>query len=86
MNQSKVQLKIWLTHDFFSWFFLIFWKFQDFPFVFPEILIKTYPTSSLLPFSFREEDRFKKFCKTNQQIGEYDSQILKQHHGFNTCH
>ena len=67
-------------------FSLIFWKFQDFPFVFPEILFKTYPISSLLPFSFRVEDRFKKFCKTNKKIGEYDSQILKQHQGFNTCH
>lgn len=61
-----------------TWFFsLIFLKFKDFPFVFPEILFKTYPISSLLPFSFRVEDRFKKFCKTNQKIGEYDSQILK---------
>ena len=58
-------------------FSLIFLKFQDFPLVFSEILFKTYPISSLLHFSFRVEDRFKKFCKTNQQIGEYDSQILK---------
>ena len=70
-----------------TWFFsIIFLKFQDFPLFFPEILFKTYPISSLLHFSFRVEDRFKKFCKTNQQIGEYDSQILKQHQGFNTCH
>ena len=67
---------------FFPFFF---WKFQDFPLVFSEILFKIYPISSLLPFSFIVEDRFKKFCKTNQKIGEYDSQILKQHQG-NTCH
>lgn len=61
-----------------TWFFsLIFWKFQDFLLVFSEILFKTYPISSLLHFSFIIEDRFTKFCKTNQQIGEYDSQILK---------
>ena len=58
-------------------FFLNFFEISRFPFFFPEILFKTYPISSLLHFSFIIEDRYKKFCKTNQQIGEYDSQILK---------